>query len=70
MKIFIIIIVILFVIIFFFRPVCVQISSEALENFNVPIGERADRDFYVKVFQQKDNEWYQCKTYLSRLFFF
>lgn len=54
----------------FFRPVCVLLSTENLKGFNIPIEQRTDRDFYVKVFQQKNNEWYQCKTYLSRLFFF
>jgi hypothetical protein len=50
------------------RPVCVPI--EDLSGFNVPIEQRTDKDFYVKVFQHKDGQWFQCKTWLSRQFFF
>jgi hypothetical protein len=52
------------------RPVCVPLSEEELSGFNVPIEQRTDRDFYFKVFQQKESQWYQCKTWLSRQFFF
>ena len=52
------------------RPVCTPISDEDLKSFNVPIEKRTDRDFYLKVFQQKDGHWSQCKTALSRFFFF
>jgi hypothetical protein len=52
------------------RPVCVPIPDEDLKNFNVLIEQRTDRDFYVKVFQQRDGHWFQCKTALSRFFFF
>jgi hypothetical protein len=53
-----------------FRPVCVPIEPETLAGFDPPIETRDDRDFYVKVFQQRDGEWQQCKTWLSRKFFF
>jgi hypothetical protein len=52
------------------RPVCMPIPDEDLKNFNVPIEQRADRDFYVKVFQQRDGHWFQCKAALSRSFFY
>lgn len=52
------------------RPVCVPLADEALRQFNVPIAERIDRDLYLKVFQQRDGQWFQCKTSLSRRFFF
>jgi hypothetical protein len=55
---------------FLFRPVCVPLSDEDLKNMNVPIEERNDRDFYLKVFQKKDGHWHQCKTWVSRQFFF
>lgn len=55
---------------FLFRPVCVPLSEQDLKSFNVPIEQRRDRDFYLKVFQKKDGRWYQCKTWLSRCFFF
>jgi len=41
-----------------------------LTTFNVPIEQRTDRDFYLRVFQQRDGQWYQCKTWISRFFFF
>jgi hypothetical protein len=52
------------------RPVCVPLSSEDLAQFNSPIEMRADRDFYLRVFQLRDGQWHQCKTWLSRQFFF
>ena len=52
------------------RPVCVPLSDESLAAFDTPIEERADRDFYVKVFQLRDGEWHQCKTWISRQLFF
>ena len=52
------------------RPVCVPLSPDSLQQFTTPIEQRTDRDFYLRVFQQRDGEWYQCKTWLSRQFFF
>jgi hypothetical protein len=56
--------------VFAFRPVCVPIPQEALLQFNDPIEQRSDRDFYVKVFQQRDGRWHHCKTWVSRRLFF
>ena len=53
-----------------FRPVCVPLTDESLAQFKVPIEQRADRDFYLKVFQRRDGRWHQCKTWLSRQLFF
>jgi hypothetical protein len=53
-----------------FRPVCVPLSQSDLAGFNVPIDQRTDRDFYLRVFQQRDGQWFQCKTWLSRQLFF
>jgi hypothetical protein len=53
-----------------FRPVCVPIPADTLAQFDPPIELRDDRDFYLKVFQQRDGEWQQCKTWLSRKLFF
>jgi len=55
---------------FLFHPVCVPISDEDLKSFNIPIDQRTDRDFYLKVFQKKNGHWCQCKTWISRFFFF
>jgi hypothetical protein len=52
------------------RPVCVPLSDEALAAFTTPIDTRTDHDFYLRVFQQIDGRWYQCKTWLSRQLFF
>ncbi len=52
------------------HPVCVPLSAEDLRAFNVPIEQRADQDLYLRVFQRRHGQWYQCKTWLSRQFFF
>ncbi|HEV2750111.1 MAG TPA: hypothetical protein VGV12_06245 [Gemmatimonadales bacterium] len=56
--------------IFVLHPVCVPLTAEDLKTFNVPIEQRTDRDFYLKVFQKRDGQWYQCKTWISRFVFF
>jgi len=53
-----------------FRPVCVIITDEEVKNFNPPIETRTDKNFYLKTFQKRENQWYQCKTWISRKFFF
>jgi len=53
-----------------FRPICVPLSDEDVKRFNPPIETRMDKNFYIKTFQKKDNQWYQCKTWISRKFFF
>jgi len=55
---------------FALRPVCVPLSEQDLAGFNTPIETRTDHDFYLQVFQQAHGRWYQCKTWLSRQFFF
>jgi hypothetical protein len=52
------------------RPVCISLSKEDLAHFNVPIEQRRDRDIYLEVFQFRNGQWDQCKTWLSRQFFF
>jgi len=52
------------------RPVCVPLSDDDLRGFNVPIEQRSDRDFYLTVFQRRNSQWFQCKTWLSRRLFF
>ncbi len=56
--------------VFLLRPVCVPISDQGLKRFHPPIEERQDRDFYMKIFQERDGKWHQCKTWVSRFFFF
>ncbi len=52
------------------RPVCVPLSDVDLAGFNSPIETRTDHDFYLRVFQHRDGQWLQCKTWISRQFFF
>ena len=52
------------------RPVCVPLTAADVAGFTPPIDTRTDRDVYFRVFQQTDGRWYQCKTWLSRQFFF
>ena len=52
------------------RPVCVPLSAADLAGFNSPIETRTDRDLYLRVFQRRDEQWFQCKTWISRQFFF
>ncbi len=56
----------------FYRPVCVLLSQDTLKGFNMPIEQRIhERDsYYLRIWQQRNGQWYQCKTYISRLFFF
>lgn len=70
MSLVLIVVLLLTGIIFLLQPVCVPLSEEDLKSFNVPIEQRTDRDLYLKVFQKKDGQWYQCKTRISRYFFF
>jgi hypothetical protein len=53
-----------------FRPMCVALSVTDVAAFTTPIEARTDRDFYLRVFQQVDGQWYQCRTWISRQLFF
>jgi len=57
--------------VFLFRPTCVAIDAETVARFDPPIEERRETTFYGSpLFQQKNGAWFQCKTWLSRQFFF
>ena len=51
-------------------PVCVPLSAEAIASFQPPIAERNDTMLWGRIFQQRSGQWYQCKTRVSRAFFF
>ena len=55
---------------YLFWPVCVPLSAPEVALFQPPITERTDRDFHLWVFQKSNDRWLQCKTRLSRAFFF
>jgi hypothetical protein len=52
------------------RVVSGPLSAEDLRGFNIPIEQRTDQDLYLRVFQQRRGQWYQCRTWVSRQFFF
>ncbi len=57
--------------VFLFRPVCVPIPEDALAGFSPPIEERRETTFYGSpIFQQENGQWFQCKTWIARQFFF
>jgi drug/metabolite transporter (DMT)-like permease len=51
-------------------PVCVEIQPETVQGFKPAITLRTDTQLFGKVFQQHAGQWYQCKTRISRAFFF
>ena len=54
-----------------FRPVCVPIDEETLARFDPPIETRRETTFYgTPIFRQEGGRWFQCKTWISRQFFF
>lgn len=56
---------------FLFRPVCVPIDEATLAIFSPPIEQRRETTFYGSpLYQRRGAQWYQCKTWLSRQFFF
>jgi len=57
--------------VFGFRPVCVPIPEDTLAVFSPPIRERRETTFYGSpIFQQENGQWFQCKTWIARQFFF
>ena len=54
-----------------FRPVCTPITAADAANFNPPIEQRDEANFYgLRIFRQIDGDWHHCKTWLARQFFF
>ena len=54
-----------------FRPVCVPIPEDTLAVFSPPIEQRRGTTFYGSpLFRQTDGQWFQCKTWIARQFFF
>ena len=57
--------------VFLFRPICVPIPEDTLAVFNPPIEQRRETTFYgTAIFRQKNGQWFQCKTWIARQFFF
>ena len=54
-----------------FRPACVPIDAETVARFDPPIEARDETTFYgTPIFRQEDGQWFQCKTWIARQFFF
>jgi hypothetical protein len=54
------------------HPICVRLSAaEVAEAARwAPLETRTDRQWHGRVFQRRDGQWYQCKSWISREFFF
>jgi hypothetical protein len=54
------------------HPVCVQLSEQDVQEFALwaPIETRTDHQLHGPVFQEREGQWYQCKSWVSRQFFF
>ncbi len=56
---------------FLLRPICVPIPEDMLAVFSPPIEQRRETIFYGSpIFQQENGQWFQCKTWVARQFFF
>jgi hypothetical protein len=54
------------------HPICVPLSDADVKEAArwAPLETRSDRQLHGPVFQQRDGRWYQCKSWVSRQFFF
>lgn len=53
------------------HPVCVVIPATDLAGFDPPIETRTDTNLTgQRYFQQRGADWYHCKTWIERAFFF
>jgi len=54
------------------HPICVQLSAaEVAEAARwAPLETRTDSQWHGRVWQLRDGRWYQCKSWISRQFFF
>ena len=53
------------------HPVCVAIPETDLAGFDPPIETRTDTNLIgQRYFQRRGDDWYHCKTWIERAFFF
>jgi len=53
------------------HPVCVVIPDAELADFDPPIETRTDTGLIgQRYFQRRGSDWYHCKTWIERAFFF
>jgi hypothetical protein len=49
------------------RPVCVPLTAKEASHGPVAFDDREDRDlFVVKIYQRQGNNFFECKTWLTR----
>ena len=63
---------VLAVIVWCAHPVCVPLSDEAVAEAAryAPLETRTDRQLHGRIWQRQAGRWYQCKSWISRQFFF
>jgi len=58
---------------FLWHPTCVPVSQEDLRyistNHYTPLEKRTDTAWGIKIWQQKNGQWYQCKAWFDRAMF-
>ena len=54
------------------HPICMPLSrAEVAEAAKwMPLEQRTERQWHGPIWQQHDGTWYQCKSWISRQFFF
>ena len=54
------------------HPVCVPLDDEMVAEAAkyAALETRTDRQWHGPVWQNRDGRWYQCKSWISRHFFF
>ena len=54
------------------HPVCVPLSDETVAEAARygPLETRTDRQLHGRIWQRRAGRWYQCKSWISRQFFF
>jgi hypothetical protein len=54
------------------HPICVPLSAADVAEAAkwMPLERRTDRQLHGPIFQKRDSQWYQCKSWISRRFFF
>lgn len=57
--------------IWFLHPVCVPLSVEDIALFDPPIESRTQTGLTgQRIFQEREGDWFQCKTWIARSLFF
>ncbi|HMA02205.1 MAG TPA: hypothetical protein VKP02_07535 [Gemmatimonadaceae bacterium] len=54
------------------HPICMPLSAADVAEAAkwMPLEKRTDRQLHGPIFQKRGGQWYQCKSWISREFFF